>query len=264
MIASLLLEPGNRTIIGHRGASGEAPENTLPSFDLAIEQGAEAIEFDVRVTADGIAVVHHDPTLDRTSRRPGSIESLTVAQLREADAGAGFSPNGADFPFRGRGVRVPTLREVLERYPTLALLIEIKVAQAAGAVLEDIRRAGAGQRAVIASFRRQALAPLAGSGLLLGAARTDIIRHYAAAIVGGPWRAPRPLCFAVPYRYKDAIEVPTKRFVTAARRHGRPVHVWTVDDPATARLLWDRGVSGIISNFPGRIRQERERPQPGA
>jgi glycerophosphoryl diester phosphodiesterase len=264
MIAAILRDPNARPVIGHRGASGLAPENTLPSFDLAVEQGAEAIEFDVRISADGVAMVHHDPTLDRTCGRPGAIEALTMAQIREADAGATFSPNGVDFPFRSRGIRVPALSEVLDRYPTLAMLIEIKVETATMAVREALARAGAIDRAVVASFRRAALTPLQGTGVHIGAARSDILRLYLAALVGGPWRPPAPVCFAVPYRYKDRIEVPTRRFVAAAHHHHRPVHVWTVNDRTVARRLWDRGVSGIISNFPGEMRRERDGIPPAA
>src|SRR5687767_10794848 len=89
-----------RPVIAHRGASGYAPENTLPAFELAIVQGADALELDVRLTADGVPVVIHDPTLERTIGRPARVGDLTADQLLEADAGARFSPDrGRSFPF---------------------------------------------------------------------------------------------------------------------------------------------------------------------
>ncbi|HUK64913.1 MAG TPA: glycerophosphodiester phosphodiesterase family protein, partial [Dongiaceae bacterium] len=103
-----LLDPGARLVIGHRGAAAEAPENTMASFERAAELGVDALEFDVHVTADGHAVVIHDPTLRRTTDRDGAVAALTLEQLRAADAGARFTRDGATFPFRGRGVRVPT------------------------------------------------------------------------------------------------------------------------------------------------------------
>jgi len=262
VIADLLIDPAAQLVIGHRGASGLAPENTLPAFDLAIEQGAEALEFDVRLSADGVPVVHHDPTLTRTAGWPDEIAALPLARLRDADAGATFCPHPGEFPYRGTGVRVPTLREVLDRYRALPLLIEIKLASASVAVLDEIRRSGAEGRVVVASFDYRALDPLRRGNILVGAARRDIVRHFAAGFVGGPRRPPAAVCFAVPHRYKGRIEVPTPRFIAGAHRFGRPVHVWTVDDPATAAGLWRRGVNGILTNYPGRLRPLRPGPSP--
>ncbi|MHB1328839.1 MAG: glycerophosphodiester phosphodiesterase, partial [Gemmatimonadales bacterium] len=83
-----LLDPDRHLIVGHRGASGSAPENTVASFDLAVALGAEAFELDVRITADGVPVVFHDPTLDRTTGQSGSIRTSTATQLGRLDAGA--------------------------------------------------------------------------------------------------------------------------------------------------------------------------------
>ena len=122
-----LLDPARRIVIGHRGAAAEAPENTLSSFTRALSAGADALELDVRVTADGVPVVIHDPTLDRTTDRAGAVASLSVQEVRAADAGARFTPDGgASLPFRGQGVTVPTLAEVLQRFPGTPLVVELK------------------------------------------------------------------------------------------------------------------------------------------
>src|SRR3954471_8516604 len=102
-----LLDLSARTIIAHRGASGSAPENTIAAFELAVAHGADAIELDVRLTADRVPVVLHDATLDRTTSGRGPLGTLTLEQVRRLDAGVRFPA------FRGLGVTVPTLAEVL-------------------------------------------------------------------------------------------------------------------------------------------------------
>jgi len=249
--AELLLRAGAHPIIGHRGASGLAPENTIASFDLALEQGAEAFEFDLRMTRDGVPVVFHDPTLDRTTDGKGPLLDRALADLPRFDAGARFSADGGrTFPFRGQGVRIPTLAEMLARYPQVPFLIELKEVGAAGPAAEEIARAGAENRVVVASFHDQAVAPFRRRPFHPGASRREIVRLAAGALVGHAVDDPAEL-YAVPDRYRDLIPVPTRRFVAAATRLGKPVHVWTVNDPERANRLWDVGCSGMITNFPG-------------
>src|SRR6476620_10045407 len=111
-----LLDPDRRPIVGHRGNAAHAPENTMESFRQALAAGAECIELDVHLSADGVAVVIHDPTLDRTTNATGAITSLPVERIREADGGARFSRDGRTFPYRGTGLRVPTFEEVLREF----------------------------------------------------------------------------------------------------------------------------------------------------
>jgi glycerophosphoryl diester phosphodiesterase len=266
VIADLLLDPGARPVIGHRGASAHAPENTLPAMELAVVRGAEALEFDVRLSADGVPVVCHDPTLDRTTDRAGPVAGLPWAALREADAGARFSPDGgASFPWRGRGIGIPRVEDVLGRFPTLPLLIELKTAEAALPLQRLLERHGAAGRAVVASFLDEAVRPFLAPPWLAGASRRAIAALAVRAALALPPRDRGFRLYAVPRRYKDRIPVPTRRFVRAARRLGAPVHVWTVDRPEQARALWTLGVSGIITNDPAAIRVARdgwERPGP--
>src|SRR6185312_5605525 len=115
-----LLDLDAHPVIAHRGASGYAPENTLPAFELAVRQGADALELDVRLTMDGAAVVIHDATLDRTTGLTGPVRARTLAELRLADAGLRFTPDGGGtLPFRDQGTRIPTLAEVLWTFPAM-------------------------------------------------------------------------------------------------------------------------------------------------
>jgi glycerophosphoryl diester phosphodiesterase len=127
-------------IVAHRGASAQAPENTMEAFRLGVEAGADAIELDVHLTADGQLAVIHDATLERTTDRTGSVADRTMDEIREADAGAEFAGPNGDHPFRGLDLRVPTLPEVLAWLPDdVGLVVEIKARAAADAVVEAVR-----------------------------------------------------------------------------------------------------------------------------
>ena len=248
----LLLRTRGPLVIAHRGASVEAPETTMAAFERAVALGADAIELDVRVTADDDVVVLHDPTLLRTTGISGAVEAMTTRAVHDADAGSTFSPDGGrSFPFRERNVRVPLLAEVLEAFPHTPLLVEVKTVRAMQALEKLVRRHGAAGRVVPASEHHGALTSFRADPFHCGASRRDIARLYFGALVGAPLpRRGHYGLLAVPYRWRG-LEVPTRGFIRAAHRLGAAVHVWTVDDPAEARRLWERGVSGIVTNDPG-------------
>lgn len=246
-----------RPVIAHRGASADAPENTLEAFRLAVEQGCDAFELDVRLTRDGEVVLMHDPTLLRTCAHPGEVAAMTLAEIQAVDAGAGYVAPDGSRPWRGRGVTAPTLRDVLRAFPATPILIELKVPEVQQAVARVLSEAGALERCVVASFRHRALEELRGGPVPLGADRRDVTALVARTRLFLPVPKPRCLLYAVPWRWKERIEVPRRRFIRAAARHGRPVHVWTVDDQAVARELWRRGACGIITNKPGLMTRVR-------
>jgi glycerophosphoryl diester phosphodiesterase len=256
---NLLLDPDAHPVIGHRGASGLAPENTMQSFALALEQGADALEFDVRLSADGVPVVHHDPTLRRTCDRIDPVEALSAAILAEADAGYHFSSDGGTtWPFRGRRIGIPGVADVLEQFPETPLLIEVKEARAARPLAKLIRERGAAGRVVVASFLEEALLPFyQAPAIPTAASRQGILRLWLAAMTRFPAPGARYRAYAVPDRFRDRIHVPTARFIRAARRAGCPVHVWTVNDPERAAYLWGQGAAGMITNFPAEMVQKR-------
>ena len=253
----ILLDPTARPVVAHRGDSAHAPENTMLAFERAVRLGADALEFDVRLSADGVAVVHHDPTLDRTTDGGGPVGALPLAGLRAVDAGARFTADGGrTYPFRGGGVRVPTLDEVLGAWPRVPVLIEIKVAAASAEVRRVLDRHAAAGRAVVASFLDAAVAPFRGSPYATGAARGDVARLLAASLVGVRVRPGYRLA-SVPPSY-NGLPLPLGRFARALRPAGVPVHVWTVDRPAEARALWAAGVVGMVSNDPAAILAARD------
>jgi glycerophosphoryl diester phosphodiesterase len=243
-----LLDPDLKLVIGHRGAAAYAPENTLVSFRRAIDLGADALEFDVRLAADGVAVVMHDPTVDRTTDRTGPVHRFTSAELARFDAGYRFTPDGRTWPFRGTGVGVPSLRDVLTAFPAVPLLIEVKEPRVQEAVARELVATGAADRTVVAGNDWRSLTGFGKPPFSLGACRRDIARLYFR--LGEP--DTRCRSYAVPDRF-HGLPVPTRRFVQAARKRAGTVHVWTVDDPRAAIRHWANGVNGIVSNRPDLI-----------
>ena len=263
MAANPLLDIDARLVIAHRGASAYAPENTIPAFRLAVEQGADALEFDVRVTRDGLPVVLHDATTDRTTDVRLALADVSSSHVLQADAGATFSPdNGRTFPWRGKGVRIPTLAEVLESIPHLPLLVEIKEPRGQDEIRRVLEEHRASERSVVASADWNALTAFQGGSFSLGANRRGIARLFFGSWVGWTPRSVSYRALSVPENYRG-LTIPTSKFISSARRLGCSVHVWTVDDPAVARRLWRRGVSGIVTNVPDRLGAVRDSLGPG-
>lgn len=246
----LLLDPEARAVVAHRGDSAHAPENTLESLRQGVSLGVDALECDVHLTRDGHVVVIHDPTVDRTTNGAGTVADLTLAELQRLDAGFRFTRDGGrTFPWRGRGVIIPTLEALLGTLPGIPLIIEVKSVAAATATRLLLERSGAAARCLIGSFLAGALAPFRDSGIACTASRNDVVRLYLRALLpGGPRTLPfQALCIPP---FFNGIPLPVLRFARMARVAGSPTHLWTVDDPARARHYWDGGVNSIITNDP--------------
>ena len=244
------------TNFAHRGASARAPENTLESFRLAVEAGAGGLELDVHMTLDGEIVVIHDPTVDRTTNGSGAVARMTLDEIRGLDAGYRFSPDGGStYPYRGRGLRVPTLAEVYEEFPDPPVNIEIKEAQPGveEAVLEVIREAGAVGRTLVASNRHgvvRRFRRISGGRILTAASRREIARFYLLSRLRLE-RLYRPAYDAlqVPLDHRGT-RVVTPRFLEAAHARGVRVDVWTINDPDEMRRLLDLGADGVMTDRP--------------
>ena len=248
-----LLDLSLRPVIGHRGNAAHAPENTIESFQQAVAIGVDALELDVHISADGHVVVIHDSTLDRTTDRSGRIERLTLAEVRQADAGARYTADqGASHPYRGSGIQVPTLVEVLETFGEMPLLIEIKTPKAATATRQAIERHGAQHRCIVAAFDDSAMDPFEGSGIPQGASRRDTATLLWRAALGVPARHVDFNVMCMPPAHRG-LPLPVGGYAKSLEPLGVPVHVWTIDEVDAARRLRRRGARGIISNDPAAI-----------
>jgi glycerophosphoryl diester phosphodiesterase len=248
MTTSLLLQTGTPLVIGHRGAAAVRPENTLPSIAHAIALGVDAVEFDVRVTADDVAVVHHDASTQRTCGDTLWIERAGIGALRRLDASTTFA---GDFR-ASHAVPIPLLDEVLDLTRGVPVIIECKTVDAVPFVLAALKSHGATERAVIGSFLHDAMLLVRETGLPSGASRRDMLSLYARALLR---RAPRRLPFSamcIPER-SSGLTLPLARFAAWGRTHGVPVHVWTVNSAADALRLWSMGVTGVLTDDPATI-----------
>lgn len=237
------LYPHTPIIIAHRGASAYAPENTLAAFTLAADMGADAIELDAKLSADGRVVVIHDSSVDRTTDGAGRVAALTLAQLRELDAGSKFDARYA-------GERIPTLEQVFESVGR-RLFVNVELTNyaaprdaLAGKVVEIIRHMGMQRRVLLSSFN-----PLA----LLAAQRADPELPIATLYRRSAESFMRRL-FVIPFVPHDARH-PEKGLVDARamrwfKAHGFRVNVWTASTPEDAARLIALGVDGVITGAP--------------
>ncbi len=241
-------------LFAHRGASAEAPENTMPAFSRALERRVRYLELDCHATRDGEIVVLHDAELERTTDGQGPVSALSFSELERLDAGHRFSRDGHTYPFRGCGVRVPRFSEVLKAFPGVHLNLEVKQAEPpiAEQVIALVRGANATSRVLLAAeddgvlSRIEALDP----GTALGSSTADVIAFVkAAAEARLESFKPRGHALQIP---PDAFGQPlvTPELVKAAHALGLFVHVWTINEAEEMRRLLALGVDGLMSDDP--------------
>jgi glycerophosphoryl diester phosphodiesterase len=260
MVQRSFLGDATTLAFAHRGGGGDAPENTLPAFEAAVALGYRYLETDVHLTRDGVLIAFHDDRLDRLTDRTGAVLELSHAEVREADAGFAFSPDGGQsFPFRGRGVCIPTLEELLTRWDDVYLNIDAKTDATVAPLVELIRRLDAFGRVCIGSFSDRRVArirALAGGRICSSMGQVATGTAFLASRSG---RMPgfHADCLQVPQRW--GILRIDRRFVKAAHRAGLPVHVWTIDDEADMARLLDLGVDGIMTDRPRVLKEVFQR-----
>lgn len=244
-------------VIAHRGGAGQWPGETLYAFERAAAAGVDVLEMDVRATSDGNLVLIHNATVDETTDGVGRVGSMTLAEVKRLDAGFRWTEDGVSFPFRGKGLTVPTLAEVLEAFPRARLNIEVK--QQSPSVVprlcELIRHFGAAERVLVASFWGSVLGEFrrACPGVATSASTPESLKFYALNVVlkGNRYR-PEAEALQVGSRIKF-FPVITRYFLAAAHRQNLPLHAWTVNDPDEMRRMLAVGVDGIITDYPTRL-----------
>ncbi|MGH8683476.1 MAG: glycerophosphodiester phosphodiesterase [Burkholderiales bacterium] len=245
-------------VIAHRGGRGLWPENTLYAFRKATDLGADVLEMDIRQTADGVLVVLHDETVDRTTDGSGPVAALTLSRLHALDAGYRWSLDGGKtHPHRGQGLTVPGLREVFSALPQARMNLEIKTRDAALSkpLCELIREHRMEQRVVVASFGQDGMDAFRAAcpGVATAATAEETRRLFRlTALFLDPLFEPRAEALQVPERLRN-LEVLTPGFVRAARRLNLKIDVWTVNDPEDMKRLIALPVDGIMTDYPDRM-----------
>ena len=244
--------------IAHRGGAGLRPENTLEAFAHAVALGADVLEMDVQPTSDGAIVCIHDASVDRTTEGRGRVDSLSLDELSKLDAGYRWSTDaGRSFPFRGKGIRIPTLEQVFARFGQTRMIVEMKRGGVALArpLCEMIRRSGMSGKALVASMDTDALASFRATcpEVLTAMSVTEAYLFHGAYSTGlESLYSPPVTALLIPDRIRGRI-ITTAQFVQAARRRNLRVQVWTANEESRMRELVRIGVAGIMTDHPERL-----------
>ncbi|HSO27304.1 MAG TPA: glycerophosphodiester phosphodiesterase [Anaerolineales bacterium] len=245
-------------VVAHRGGAGLWPPNTLYAFERAVAMGVDMLEMDVHPTADGVLVVRHNDTVDETTNGSGAIRDLTLAQIKELDAGYTWSAdNGLTHPYRGQGITIPSFDEVLSAFPGVPMTVDIKsdnpeVVRPFGELLRKHNKLG---EVFVGSFhdsqlsRYRKLCP--ESGTVAGERETLLFLLLQQFDMSAVFQA-RAETFQLPEKEKG-VRIITPDFIRRAHEHNIKVLIWTVNLQGDMQRLLDWGVDGIITDYPDRL-----------
>ncbi len=250
-------------IIGHRGSAETTPENTLESFREGVEFGAQILELDVHMSSDGEVIVCHDDTVDRTTNGTGKISNLSLSQLKELDAGYHFKTQGVSgFPLRNKGVKLPTLEEVLKEFALTPLCIEFKAfdRKLIDAVVTLLHRYSRIERgsSVCCSFNHKVVTTLRRiePGIITNFSRREVARMLLRSFLPVFRRRAKQHSAVFQVQWKrNGRTLVTRRVVKTLHKLGYEVHVWTVNDEESMHRLIKLGVDGIFTDNPGLLRR---------
>ncbi len=252
----------SRLVLAHGGGQRLWPDNTMRAFLGSVELGADVLEIDVHQDADGVFRVIHDATVDRTTDGAGAVADLSGAAIATLDAGYRWTVDGpssasaGDFPYRGQGLTIPTLAEVLNGAPHTAVNIELKQdsTDAGRALCSELRAGGNALRVMVASFHKAPLRAFreACPEVATSANRSEVTLFYVlararlAAVYSPPFQA-----IQVPVT-QGGLTVVTPHVVKAAQARGLRVQVWTINERAEMDRLLALGIDGLITDRPDR------------
>ena len=248
--------------IAHRGGRDVVPENTLAGFREGLRVGADVLELEVHLTADGHLVAIHDDTVDRTTDGTGLVREMTLREVKGLDAGYRFTRDGGEtYPHRGQGVAVPTLEEVYREFPEEPVNVEIKEDQPdiERALWQAIEEADAADRTLVVPsssgiIRRFRAA--SGGRVATGSSATEIAVFELLRRLGlSRFLRPSYQALQVPEGYRNVLRLVTPSFVRAAHRLGVRVDVWTVNTEPDMRRVLGHGVDGIMTDRPDILAQ---------
>lgn len=242
-------------VIAHQGGDGLWPGDTMFAFQNAADMGVDVLEMDAHITKDGVLVLMHDETVDRTTDGTGEIESMTLDEIKQLDAGYDWTPDeGATFPFRGQGVTVPTLEEVFQAFPNMRMTIEIKKTNVSISkpFCNLIRKHTMQDKVLIASFHDDRLKEFRAEcpEVATSSAKneTTVFVLLTKPFLGG-FYSPKFFSLQVPEE-SSGITVMTPAFVNAAHERNIAVEPWTINDEETMKKFITWGVDGIITDRP--------------
>jgi glycerophosphoryl diester phosphodiesterase len=249
-------------VIAHQGGNLENPGNTMQAFEHAIKIGVDALEFDIHLTKDDIPVVIHDDTVDRTTNGIGAVKEMTLQEIKALDAAYHWPFNqsnegSANYPYRGRGITIPTLEEVLAAFPEALMAIEMKTTDvktqtALGDLLEKYAR---WDKTIVGSFSRTALRSFRDEypQALTSASAEESLEYYAFSLLNlSNFWIPSMAFFQVPEESGE-IYVLSESFRSQAQALGVRIQVWTPNTEEEFERIIGMGVNGIITDRPSKL-----------
>ena len=257
--------PKNNSVferIAHRGGSREAPENTLPAIELAVQKyHVDRVEVDIRLTKDNVPVIFHDVALERVTNARGLVRTYTLEELKKVDAGFWFDPDEkGKFPFRKKGVMIPTLEELLNQFPDTSFCLEIKEKkpETVPPIAEVIGRAKGSGALIVGSFHvemvralRQATSSFAESFL----AKDEVSRAQLAFRMGQKKFSTEGARFASLPTKEGKTRLDEPAWIEFLHQNGLKVFYWTINEKEEAEELIRRGADGIMSDYPERLNE---------
>ncbi len=227
----------------------------MSAFQGAVDLGYRFLETDLHRTRDGVLVVFHDDSVDRTTDGTGPVAAKSLAELSALDAAYRFAPHQG-FPEREMGVRIPQFDEVWESFPDARFILDLKASGLESDLAEFLRRRGGEERVIVGSFSDRRLARfrrVSRGRVATSSGPAETLALWTAARFGRslPTKAD---VLQIPEDFAF-VELPDRKMVAAAERGGRQVHVWTVNDPDRMTRLLDNGVHAIITDRPDLLKQ---------
>ncbi len=248
-------DPPTPRAIAHRGGGGLVPENTMEAFAAAYRLGIRYFELDIHSSRDDVLVVCHDPDLKRTTDLTAIIRELSYDEIARADAGYRFARQD-EFPFRGKGIRVPRLSDVLAMFNDAFFIIEIKqiIPNVVAALNETLSTTQTRHRVLIASEHQQPLSEIRALApeLPTNFCTPEVLAFFGALALPGSGYQPPAEAIEIPPSHGPMLLV-TPTSVAAAHERELEMHVWTVNEEPQMRELLELGVDGIITDFPDRL-----------
>ena len=252
-------------VMAHQGGERLYPSNTLRAMQESVALGVDVLEMDIHASSDGVLVVIHDDTVDRTTDGTGAVKEMTFAELSQLDAGYYWTDDeGATYPYRGLGITIPTFAEVLTTFPDMRLNVEIKppdpaVAQAA---CDLLREHGASERALVGTVHDEVVdafrtaCPESPTSMVESEIRPFWI--LSTLFLGQLYQTPAgAVALQVPERASlpviGEVQVITPRFVRIIHKHNLEIHAWTINETADMERLLATGIDGIITDRPDRM-----------
>jgi len=260
-----LIDRKSPLLFSHRGGAGLFPENTILAYRQSVEQfHADMVELDIHMSADGELVVIHDNTVDRTTNGTGTVRDMPLKEIRKLDAGWRFTADGGKtYPYRGKGITIPTLREVFSALKDYEVGINIEIKKhyrnienklynlITGFHMADRVIVVSGHRSVMKRFRK-----INRRGIVTAADAVEGVKVYLLQKMHmGHLYRPMGEALQVPFRFKGMVQVATESLVSLCRENGIRLHVWTINDGYTMKKLLDWKVDGIITDYPDRLYQ---------